>query len=161
MMQPGGFIFGREKGARVMARYCTNCGHGRNDTDKFCSECGTAIGGRAVHAQAVQKGHWECQTFTESLGGARFNGIEWPVIGCVPCAKPVGGMAGHIERIVDGLVACVGREGWEPDESLTADSLWRKQCVNWKRAQPQPCLTSHAEIDLISVSIRFKRWVVS
>jgi hypothetical protein len=143
----------------VMARYCTNCGHGCKDPDKFCSECGTEVGGRAGHAAALQQGHWECQTFTESLGGARFKGIEWPMNGSMPCAKPGVGMAGHIERIVDGLVGCVARDGWEPDELLTADSLWGKQCVNWKRAQP--CLANYAEIDLISVRVRFKRWVVS
>src|SRR6516165_2478604 len=119
MMQPGGFVFCREKGAMVMAKYCTNCGHRRKDTDKFCSECGTAVGGRAEYAPALQQGHWECQTFTESLGGVRFKGIDWPVNGYMPCARPGGGMAGHIERIVDGLVACVAREGWEPDESLS------------------------------------------
>ena len=68
-------------------------------------------------------------------------------------------MAGHIERIVDGLVACVAREGWEPDEPLSVDSLWKKQCVNWKPTQSR--VANHAEIDLISVSVRFKRWVVS
>ena len=159
MMQPGRFLVNREKGAMVMARFCTNCGHERKDADKFCAECGTAAGGKAPQLPAVQRGHWECQTFTESLAGARFRGVVWPFDGCVPCTRPRGSIAGHIERIVDELVVCAARDGWEPDESLSAESLWKRQCVKWKSAQP--ILASYEEIDLISVSVRFKRWVTS
>ena len=142
-----------------MAKYCTNCGHKCKDTDKFCAKCGTAAGGKAPQALAVKQGHWECQTFTESLAGARFKGIRMPFIGRVPCGKPGGIIANHIERIVDQLVTCAARDGWEPDESLCADSLWGNQCVKWTSAQP--VLADHGEIDLISVSVRFKRWVIS
>lgn len=30
-----------------MAKHCTNCGHELRDSDKFCAECGTAVGGNA------------------------------------------------------------------------------------------------------------------
>ena len=158
-MQPGRFVFGKEKGATVMANFCTNCGHGRKETDKFCAECGTAVGGGGAKAHAVQHGHWECQTFTESLAGAGFKGIDWPSAGCAPGAKPRGGIASHIERIVDELVTCAAKDGWEPDESLSADSLLRNQCVQWRSAQPLP--VRYTEVDVISVSVRFKRWVIS
>lgn len=31
-----------------MAKFCSNCGHELRDTDKFCSECGAAVGGGAA-----------------------------------------------------------------------------------------------------------------
>jgi len=39
-----------------MAKHCTNCGHELRETDKFCSECGTGIGGVKVQTQPTQ---WE------------------------------------------------------------------------------------------------------
>jgi sugar (pentulose or hexulose) kinase len=37
-----------------MAKHCTNCGHELLETDKFCAECGTAVGGTATQAQPQQ-----------------------------------------------------------------------------------------------------------
>jgi zinc-ribbon domain len=34
-----------------MAKHCTNCGHELRETDKFCAECGTPLGG--VAAQSI------------------------------------------------------------------------------------------------------------
>ena len=31
-----------------MAKHCTNCGHELREGEKFCAECGTAVGGAAA-----------------------------------------------------------------------------------------------------------------
>jgi hypothetical protein len=36
---------GEQIGGAPMAKHCTNCGHELRETDKFCAECGTAVGG--------------------------------------------------------------------------------------------------------------------
>lgn len=39
-----------------MAKYCTNCGHEFQETDKFCAECATPVGASAPVASPKQ---WE------------------------------------------------------------------------------------------------------
>lgn len=140
---------------RSLARYCANCGHELREGDKFCAECGTSAGGAAAQAQPARRGHWEYHTFTESLNGAKFTGISYPMDGGVASAKS-GDIAGTIERVVNALVARLSAEGWEPDESINANTLWREQHVKWEVKGGN--FTS-LRIILESVSVRFRRWV--
>jgi hypothetical protein len=44
-----------------MAKHCTNCGHELREGDKFCSECGTVVGGAAAQARPTV---WDyCEIF--------------------------------------------------------------------------------------------------
>jgi zinc ribbon protein len=48
-----------------MAKHCTNCEHELRDTDKFCAECGTAVGGVTSQSQPTQ---WEyCDIATKVM----------------------------------------------------------------------------------------------
>lgn len=38
-----------------MAKHCTNCGHELWDTDKFCAECGTVVGGATPQQETSQQ----------------------------------------------------------------------------------------------------------
>lgn len=140
-----------------MAKHCTNCGFALRDTDKFCAECGTAVGGVAARTQATRDGHWERRTFTESLNGATFKGISYPLDGGVASAKS-GNIAGYIEGVVNALVARVSAEGWEPDESINANTLWKEQHVNW---ETKGGTFTELRIQLNGVSVRFRRWVTA
>jgi len=140
-----------------MAKHCTNCGHELRDTDKFFAECGTPVDGSRPQAQATPQGRWVYETFTESLNGATFKGISWPLNGGAPSAKS-GDLPGYIERIVMELVSRVSAEGWQPDESISPASLWRSDHVKFKAKSG---IIANDIVKLESVSVRFKRWVAS
>jgi zinc ribbon protein len=57
-----------------MAKHCTNCGHELRETDKFCAECGTAVGGGAPQAPQIQ---WEyCEIFCDCRKVGWFPGLS-------------------------------------------------------------------------------------
>jgi hypothetical protein len=141
-----------------MAKHCTNCGHELRGDDTFCAECGTSVGGTAPQSQPVRQGQWEYRTFTEGLVGGIFTGpiesIDWPFDGGAPRVDSED-VDGFIQRVVNQLVVRVSFEGWEPDESTNASSLWREQHVKWEYKGE---LFSW-RLTLTSVSVRFKRSV--
>lgn len=138
-----------------MAKYCANCGHELRDGDKFCAECGTPLGDLRPPQQTAQQGRWVYQTLTESLNGATFKGISWPLSGGAPSAKS-GDLPGYIEQVVNALVDRMSAEGWQPDEAISPASLWRNDHVKCKIKSG---IVTNQIVRLESVSVRFKRWV--
>lgn len=52
-----------------MAKHCTNCGHELRDGDKFCSECGTLVGGTASPARPIRYEYCEIECEWVKDGG--------------------------------------------------------------------------------------------
>ena len=112
-----------------MAKHCTNCGHELSDSDKFCAECGTAVGGTAPAVQPVQ---WEtCEISYETVkkrgvfsgGQIRFVAIAVGPLGRYLAAASEAFDPGNVNfpyekyrNHVAYLNALIGRltsEGWE------------------------------------------------
>jgi hypothetical protein len=124
-----------------MATFCTSCGHELRDSDKFCAECGTAVG--APGAAQAQRAVYETyrikfrllgkslgfgilpsrmEFFAEAIGphgtyeaglSAKFGGME---------NYPVNGMRSH-RNALDGLIKGLTSQGWE-SQGPHGDNWW-------------------------------------
>jgi zinc-ribbon domain len=135
-----------------MAKHCTNCGHELRDSDKFCSECGTPVGGVTRQTQPERL---EYQTFSESLTG-NFYGIEGvPMDGGLP-TTPGGKLTREIEDAVDRMLDRAASAGWEPAEATDTNSLWKAQCVERKY---KSSLFGNDKVAATKLELRFRRKV--
>lgn len=110
-----------------MAKHCTNCGHELRDTDKFCAECGTAVGGVLSVSQAtrqeaceivgiwIEDGGWfgqdHCQFVAKAIGPrGTFNAEVSPILkgGILREETP------EHKAALDSLIRRLAADGWEP-----------------------------------------------
>ena len=111
-----------------MAKHCTNCGLELRETDKFCAECGTPVGGVQIPSpQPVQ--HETCQIEYEYLR-SNFWGDEYHLRFFADAVGPRGTyVAGRsaqfrsaysapardpdLEPVLNDLIRNLTSEGWE------------------------------------------------
>lgn len=102
-----------------MAKHCTNCGYELRDTDKFCAECATPVGGIAPHSQATQ---WEtCEIIGNQVKDGGWFGQDQSQF----VAKAVG-PRGTFNAEVSPLLKGVFWWGETPEHKAALDDLIRR-----------------------------------
>ena len=112
-----------------MATHCTECGQELRDTDKFCAECGTPVGGAPSQPPVIQWQYCDIDLASEEgsgYGSFAFRGrlSFWRAIGVGPNGRFVAAKSGEFmhrgrgisdeaSQALDELIRTLSHDGWE------------------------------------------------